>query len=374
MKIKKEDLYYIYIFIMTFIFYIRFFKIESKIINIGIYILMTVALLCFAVYYIFQKDKIRDKILHTAVLLLMIFIYYISKMQYEYLLFTALALLGVRNKSFNKIAKVFFYVYLVCIISTFLLCLLGIREDLIYTKISSGKEIQLHSLGFPTGNNFFAMLFILYVSLIYYKYEKINYVHLVGLEIINILFYFVFYARTGFILNTILIIGTFCYKYIKSENKVRKIISTAEIFGVPFMFLFTYIFSTKLLGSNIQIITDKIVSDRLKIASIYFKVFPIKIFQNTFHYIGDLPVDNLYAFVLCAFGVGFAVAITYIYVKTMIKLYKRKKYFVMFIITLFVLYAYSEKFFINAFRNPTIFLLGIGLFKKNTMLEEEQLK
>ena len=335
---------------------------------------MAIALGNFTVYYISQKDKIRDKILHTVVLLLMVFLYYISKMQYEYLLFTALAILGVRNKSFNKIAKIFFYVYLVCMISTFLLCLLGIREDVVYTKISSGREIQLHSLGFPTGNNFFAMLFILYVSLIYYKYEKINYIHLAGLEIINIFFYFVFYARTGFILNTILIIGTLFYKHIRNENRARKMIAMAEILGVPFMFIFTYIFSTKLLGSNIQIITDKIVSDRLEIASIYFKVFPTKMFQNTFHYIGDLPVDNLYAFVLCAFGIGFAVAIIYIYVKTMIKLYRRKKYFIMFIITLFVLYAYSEKFFINAFRNPTIFLLGIGLFKKNTMLGEEKLK
>lgn len=374
MKIKRENLFYIYIAIMTFIFYIRFFRVESALMNSAIYILMSVGLILFGIYYIFQKDKLRYKILHLAILMFIIFIYFISGKQYEYLIFTVLALLGVRNKSLKKIMKIFFYTYLICMASTFFLCLVGIRPDVMYSKISSGKTIQLHSLGFPTGNNFFAMLFILYVSLIYYKYEKLNYVHLIGMEIIGILFYFIFYARTGIILITILTFGTIISKYVLIKNRGRKLISVLEIISNPAMFIFTYLFSTKFYGSAIQVLTDKMVSDRLEIANIYFEIFPAKLFQTSFHYIGDLPVDNLYAFVICGFGFAFAAVIGFIYVKTMIRLYKRKKYFEMFIVTLFVLYAYSEKFFINAFRNPSMFLLGIGLFKNNNMLEEEKIE
>ncbi len=103
MKIKRENLFYIYIAIMTFIFYIRFFRVESALMNSAIYILMSVGLILFGIYYIFQKDKLRYKILHLAILMFIIFIYFISGKQYEYLLFTVLALLGVRNKSLKKI-------------------------------------------------------------------------------------------------------------------------------------------------------------------------------------------------------------------------------------------------------------------------------
>lgn len=372
MKIKKDDFYYLYIAIMAIVFYFRFYNFNNYIVDYIFIGISIIALVIFMIYWIMSDFTVKDRSIHGIIVAFCLLLYCLSGKQYEYLIFSALAIIGMKHKSMKKIMKIFFISYFVCIMLHIYFLLLGIFEDNIYTKISSGRKIQIHSLGFATGNTFFAILFILYSSYIYYKYKEINYLHLIFMELICISFYFIFYSRTGLVVITILILGTFIKKYINLHRYLAKIIGCLEIVVIPLLFVVTYIFSTLLYGSNIQILLDKIISNRLVISHDYFLVYPLKLFQESFNYIGDLPLDNMYSFILCAFGVVATVVMCISYVYLMIKLFKGKKYFEMYMITLFALYSYSEKMFINAFRNPSIFFLAVILYKEYNILDLEE--
>ena len=369
MKIKRNDWYYIFVGLMIFTFYTRFFSTNDTV-DYLLYAIIFIALGCFGIYWIMVRENMIKRVFKIITLIFFVGIYFLTKMQYEYLILTALAIIGMKDKSFKIIMRIFYKVYGICLLMHLFMLLTGILQDNVYSKISSGKIINVHSLGFATGNTFYAILFILYVSLIYVKRDKINYVYLIGLEILNIIIYFLSYSRTGFITITVLIIVTLVTKYIKINfNKIKPII-WIDIFILPELFIFTYLNSTIYYGTRIQSLLDHIVSSRLTIGKFYLTIFPVKLFQNSFNLIGDLPIDNLYIFVLCAFGLFFAILICVAYTLLMIKLYKKRRYYEMFIITLVALYAYSEKFFINAFRNPTIFLIEMAFNKNSKILDE----
>ena len=362
MKIKKEDFYYIYILIMTIIFYFRFYNFNNIIIN-NIYLLATIfALISFFLYWIQKIYTLRERIIHICIILFVCIIYYLSGHEYEYLIFSTLAIIGIKDKSLKKIMKIFVLSYGICLGIHFILLGVGVFKDIVYTKISSGRKIDIHSLDFTTGNSFFAILFIFYSAIIYSYYDKIKPGILLLMEFLAILLYNVFYSRTGIVCISILIIGTSINKYVKINKYIRKIISSVEIIIIPLMFLITLLFSTIFFATDMQKILDKVISSRLIISHIYIEKYPISLFQMNFEYIGDLPLDNLYSFIMCAFGMIPTMIINVCYIRLMVMLLKNKKYFEMFYILIFAIYSYSEKMFINVFRNPSILMLGIILY------------
>lgn len=375
MKIKKDNLYYIFIAIATFVFYMRHFNSLYKIINYIVYALAAISITVYALYWMFEEFSAKERLMHICLLSGIFIVYYLSGMKYEYLIFTALAVIGMKNKSIKKVMYITFFIYFMCLIVHVILVFAGIIEDEIFIKVSSGKKIVTHRFGFSHGNTAFTILFTSICSYVYYRFEKIKIWQLVVIEIISLVLYFVFYARTGLLIITLFLLGTAIFKFTKNkENMILKIFRRLEITIIPMMFIGTYLLSTVFYDTNIATIINNLVSDRLKISNVYFGTIPPGLFPKNFEFIGDLSFDNMYSFIMSSFGLIFTGFVIVVFVALYIKLLKEKRYFEMYIITLFALYSYSERMYINSFKNPSILFLGVLLYKNFNMFDCEEKK
>ena len=208
MKINKYNAYYIFMVISTFVFYMRSFNFTYNVINYIVYALAATSLCIYLFYWISEEFSVKERIIHICLLSGIFLVYYLSGMKYEYLIFTTLAIIGMKNKSIKKVMRITFLIYFICLIGQVLLLLTGVIEDEILIKVSSGERITTHTFGFVHGNTAFTILFTLICSYVYSEFNKIKIWHLVIIEIIAIILYFLFYARTGLAIITLFLIGT----------------------------------------------------------------------------------------------------------------------------------------------------------------------
>lgn len=373
MKINKHNLYYVFIAIATFVFYMRYFNFTYKAINYIVYALAMISIIVYLIYWLLEDFTVKERVVHFFLLSGIFIVYYLSGMKYEYLIFTALAVIGIKNKSIKKIMYITFLIYAIGLITHIVLLLTGVIQDEIFVKVSSGEKVITHKFGFSHGNTAFTILFTLICSYVYYRLKEIKIWNLVLIEIISVALYFVFYARTGFAIITLFLLGTIIYKLTKNkENIILKIFRRMEIGIIPMLFIGTYLLSTIFYNTNIATILNKLVSDRLKISNVYFETVPPGLLPKNFEFIGDLSFDNMYSFIMCSFGIIFTAFIIISFVLLYIKLLKQKKYYEMFVITLFALYSYSERMYINSFKNPSILFLGVLLYKNFSMFDSEE--
>ncbi|MCI9365658.1 MAG: hypothetical protein HFJ54_03460 [Clostridia bacterium] len=317
----------------------------------------------------------KERIIHICLLSGIFLVYYLSGMKYEYLIFTTLAIIGMKNKSIKKVMRITFLIYFICLIGQVLLLLTGVIEDEILIKVSSGERITTHTFGFVHGNTAFTILFTLICSYVYSEFNKIKIWHLVIIEIIAIILYFLFYARTGLAIITLFLIGTATYKFTKTKkNFVLKVIRKLQVAVVPIMFIGTYILSTFLFDTQIARTINRLVSDRLRISNTYFSFIPPGAFPQNFEFIDNLAFDNMYSFIILSFGFIFTTIVILAFVYLYIKLLKKKRYFEMYIITLFALYSYAERMYINSFKNPSILFLAVLIYKDFKMFDCEEKK
>lgn len=372
-KISKFDLYYIFMAISTIVFFLRYFKFEYRVVNYGIYALSAISIIVYATYWKLEDFSIKERLIHVFLLIIIFAVYYFSGMKYEYLFFNILAIIGIKNKSMKKIMKIIFIIYVSCLLIHIILLSTGIINNKVFLKISSGKVITTHLFGFTHGNTAFTILFTLICSLIYYKFNKLRIWHLIALEIISLLLYLAFRARTGIIIITIFLVGTAIFKLVRNKkNTILKIFSTIQIITVPTLFIGTYLLSTTFYNTKLSNIINKFITDRIKISNIYFEAVPLSLLPQNFDLIKDLSFDNMYSFILCSFGLIFTIAIIIVFILLYINLLKKKRYFDIFILTLFMIYCYAEKMYINAFRNPSILFLGVLLYKNFSMFDWEK--
>ena len=373
MKIKKHNLYYMFMAIAMLVFYLRYFNFSSRIINYSIYALAATSLCVFLFYWVIEKFTTKERIIHICLLAIIFVVYYLSGMKYEYLIFTMLAIIGMKGKSIKKVMYITFIVYFICLIGQSILLLTGVIEDEILTKVSSGENVEMHTFGFAHGNAAFTILFTLICSFVYYKFDKIKIWNLVVLEIVSVIWYVLFRARTGLVIVTLFLIGTVIYKVTRNkQNLILKTIRSAQIAVIPVMFVGTYLLSTIFYNTQISNIINKLVSSRIEISNIYFNVIPPGILPKNYEFIANLPVDNMYTFIISTFGIVFSVMIIIAFVKLEIKLLKEKRYFEIFIITAFALYAYAERMYINSFRNPSILFLAVLIYKDFKIFDLER--
>lgn len=368
---KKDNLYIAYCCIMSIVFFMRYFELSETINNL-LMLVTAIAIGLFFLYWINVKFTKKELLKQIIILGIATAAYFLSGCEYEYIILTVLAVVGSKNIEIKKITKYMFITLLVVFIIYMLGIILNIIPNTTYVKTDKfGNNYTTYTFG-GHGNAFFCIWFTLIILYIYSFFEKIRFIHIVILEIISLVFYFLTYSRTGIVIVSILLIATAVLKILGNKiDKIKfipKFIKLLTIIIIPLMFITVYVLSTKLYGGELYSTVNNLITARLEVANYYISNFGVELLPQDY----DVTVtfDNLYAFIMVTFGWGITILICSIYIKLIRQLCKEKKYLEILIIMVFVLYSFSEKMFINVFRNFSILFFQYTLFRKEKEVEK----
>lgn len=273
-----------------------------------------------------------------------------------------LTIMGMKHCKFRKLIQI--SVYIRCIVTVILVIgsVYGVYDIGYKTKPDTKYvEMPVYSFGFNEPNMAFLSVFILLVILLYYNYEKLNIWWFLGTAGVAALFYELTFCRTGiavFGFTWALIV----FEKLVKKDRVKIILALSVLVGALFSF-FTMLFYN---GNNsLMHLLNHFVSGRIYIMNSYFHDQGLALYprnQELFYASYYGLIDNCYMFLLLYGGWIFALIFLAVICTAMFRLYRKKCYKELVMLSAFALYAVLEQFVLNAFMNPFILLTGILLY------------
>ncbi len=307
MKINKNSLFYIAIFLVNFFKSLGLGEGNStyKIVMFVAIFLCGIKFLLDSLYFERRKLVIIF-LLFIATILNLFFVHKVT------FILTLIFFLALKDISLKKA----FSIIIGSRILGVLLNQIFVKLDLIEIKYINfyrdGQFILRSDLGFGHPNfihNFFAVTVFLYVTLFYRKLRLITIAFILTL---NYFLYQYTYSRTGYyiVLLFILII------YVTKNNLIRKIFMIVAPYIQLFLLAFTFLCSTIFFNSNFVQKLDSLLTGRLNYAHLQL-VDGLTLSGNSFKETSVL-FDNSYSMLLSMYGVVltmFCMIIYYIYSK-----------------------------------------------------------
>ncbi len=231
-----------------------------------------------------------------------------------------------------------------------------------------------YGLGFGNKNQLAIAATIALLSYIYLKKEKIKFVEIIVICIVNTYVNY-YYAKSDFgvWVNVLIFLGWIMIKnknmripFIKSVKYIW-IIVLAVSFILPFMY------------GNIGIVNllDVVLSTRIRLSRRYLLESGISLFGRDLTFLNQyIVIDNAYLTCFCYFGIFFSLIFFVLYYKMITYLEKKMMVYELFLTFVFMVLGYVEGAFMNPFMNYTILFIGMylkdrfGIKKKLLCLEE----
>lgn len=295
----------------------------------------------------------------------------------EGFLFSALAIVGIKNVSTNKIYKLTGCIGLIIFGSKVLLSSLGIIEqysrDIIRYDGKSWMYVKRIGLGYEYSNIMYVILFTLICIYIYIYYDKLNNLGLLMLFSIFFIVYKFSYCRTGFMCGIILLLLIFLQKNLNIFRfRIVKLISSWSYilcFAVNFLTSYYYepnnIFFAKL---------NSLLSGRLALGKQFLDIYKIKLFGQKIVYNTSsndyMVLDATYINMLLSYGL--VATIIFLIVNTYLirKLLKHNKIIEVILLVSYSVYGLSETFLPNLFLNMSMIFLSELLYP-GTLIKEK---
>ncbi|RHP66844.1 hypothetical protein DXA59_14645 [Clostridium sp. OF03-18AA] len=249
-----------------------------------------------------------------------------------------------RNVSFLKVAKFTFTINSVALIFTVGSAYLGIIPN--YVEITDGRYREY--IGFTYALYPAAILFDITALTIYIRKQKIKMLELLILFLINWIIFKKTNARLSFYMSLLMIAGAAFWKFFPSVLEKSRILHWGMISSYIIAFLSSYYL---IYNYNPDIVwlerLNKIFNNRLELAHKSLELYGTSLIgKNNMEWIGNglnssgkkltgsyLWVDNLYISNLQKFGILVAVIIIVLLTITLIKAFKIKDYYLMYILT-----------------------------------------
>ncbi|MBO5348488.1 MAG: hypothetical protein J6A89_01515 [Clostridia bacterium] len=360
LKIKKTDIFYIFLYINVFCKGIGLDN-SSK-----IYLL----LICFGIAAIFLKianDKFtkREIIITTSIMLVGLGTFVCTKR--PTFLLTCITLAGMKNINIDRTFKGMFIIRLTTFIVIISLSLLGIIDNEMISMYRNGGVDIRYSLGYGHPNTAQINLFIILALYIYIRFEKLNILDYAAIIGTNYFIYSYTLSRTGFICG-LLLVGLTIYSKIRKKDELL-----VKFPKVIFLVMFSFSIVTAILYGHLEIMNklDIIFNGRIGYSNYYWNVYGISLFGKNLIEDTNALFDNGYLFFMIQYGISCLGVIMYLFFKLFnnVKLTNNVKQAI--IIIPFLIYILTESFAPNIFMNIIILLSAPLIFNKE---EKECLK
>lgn len=247
----------------------------------------------------FNRREIKKFIIECLLLLLagISYIFSGNAMIVEWLLFIFVSE-DILEK--EKMLKYTCIVKMLILIVAVVLYFAGITESVVYYR--DGKERR--TLGFASPNTLGIIIFSIMVDYIYLRRNKINWRDYLGIVLIGLLIMKFTNSRSIFISSSLLVLMIIFYKLTERKNIKFKI-----DYLMPILTIASFICMLLYIQNNPIIIKiNEIISNRIYIASEYYKTYSIKFWGNKIkkyeYWIGyDQTIDNVYLNLIIIHGI-----------------------------------------------------------------------
>lgn len=271
-----------------------------------------------------------------------------------YILYLTLFVIAAKDMNYNKICKTIILTAIPCISYIVIMSLLGKVEDSLiiegYNAITK-TYVTRRSFGFQHINFLGGNALLLFMAIMYIRYDKYCWKDFLGTIMIIAILILVVFTKTAALLILIISLLVLFEKVIGKFNK--KII-TITIFVIIIMSLLsTFIFSNIYDQDNVlhQYI-NKILSGRLYYNNYFLTNYDVKLFGQSIEFVSSieaiknhtkaLVLDNAFLYLLYVYGIIEFCIVIGIYLK-LFNRYKEKKFVICICIAGLFICGISEK-------------------------------
>lgn len=289
------------------------------------------------------------------------------------LIFSALAIVGIKNIDLKKCIKMIMTIGGVLFIFVVLRYILvnGLSDEVTSVRYIFGKEVNVYktSFGYNHANKTFTLLSVLVLSYIYINYGKISYKQWSVILVITLGVFYYTFSRTGLIVILFSIIYYFVLESKLYNNTLKKILNSVPLLSVVVSFILPYIYKWGKVPFISEI--NKMMSDRIYLSYEFLRYFKPKLFGQNVDNLNAyraqtnnwyLVCDNSYVLILCAYGVVVFLLCLYLIYRLSIMAKEDKS--ILFVLSSFCVYGIAEAFFIIFFVNFSMLFIKDILFKK----------
>ena len=277
------------------------------------------------------------------------------------MILSVMLMLAVKDIDKRELIRWVFRLWLSCMSILLLLVSCGILADKV---VIQGNGQAWHGMGYGTGNIFHASFVILIVLYLYLRCSSITYLEVMLWFSANYVVYRFSLSRSGLIMGSVAVLLSYFLRLVYKSERARKVIlyllsvGMLLIVGLSFIFPLMYdgdYWKNSLPNTLNRLLTGRIHHARTTLTSDPFTLFGLK---------GELGafIDNAYVFLLMKYGIIMAAIIFSLYYAAVRSMIKRNDLYGIYMVFLFVLYGFTEQFFINGFMNYSMILVGNEIF------------
>lgn len=354
-KIKKNDLFLIYIYINVFC---KGIGLENN--SVFYQVLMILGAFFIIIKLFLEKYQRRELLIVVTMCFIGIANFALTRT--PTLLLTCICLSGMKYVNMDSLFKGMYYIRFVTFISMIVLSLIGIIENSSIQVWRNGNFDTRYTLGFSHPNTLHISLFILLSLYVYLNFDKLDLKRYIILFASNIFIYNFSKSRTGFIGCIVLIF--LCIICKSNRPFVKSMLCKSPKFAFAFIMFFSY--ATAILYGKFSILTvlNALLNNRIAYSSYFIRNYGLSLFGNNIENASAI-LDSSYISFLALYGiVGFIlIGIILFSVCKYVESQKDMKKIVL--VLAYLIYIFTEGFGINIFMNIILLFFGSVLYKSD---------
>ncbi len=387
-------IYFITIFVDSTTLFCRYPIVDpiSQYTRIFIYILFGIRLIMMIPEYIeLLKQKKSNLVIIMGVLVILLLISLMINFlvtRNRRLLSLSFILLSALNINYKDIVKREMQLQIILGSLTILFSSIGLLRNY---SLSKGKVLR-HSMGFTFPTNLTQIVLFGGLLYIYVNKDKITYVELFIIQILNALAYYITKTRADFFLLELIIIFTIMFKVFNHFNlqeykeKIKKIYSFIITSFFPTLPVYLLLAVAKYTGGGILFKINAILSNRFSQSyynllvygihpfgsKVEFHGFGIREFLNE-SWVGGAYVDSEY--LQMVFKEGYIAAFLFVLILTvfLIMLYRLKKYDDILMCSVYLLFGLVNPRIITLMYCPILFMVIPTVIEYNKVFTRRRL-
>ena len=279
-------------------------------------------------------------------------------------LFTAIAICGLKNVDIKRVITISFWVRITAYVLVVVVYLLGFAEENTVQFVRNGAYVTRHMFCYSHPNLAHFMFATIVVQGLYLYNGKMNILRYLILLLVNYGLYVLTYSRTGFYS---VIIGTVLFALVR-YNKLSALIKWGA--KNSFIILFALTLVTGFLYDDLVILQkiDKVLTGRLYYNNIVLSNYTPNLFGLDFA--KGIILDSGYLSLLFNGGILVFAWFLYFLYKLHNKLYQENRIMELTLILCFMIYCFTESLLTSVSVNVSLFLLADVVFKSKKGVRE----
>lgn len=283
------------------------------------------------------------------------------------LLFTTIALISLKNTNIKKIIKVMFIARLISFVLMIFLPVLNVIPMNSMEFFRNGIFIKRTAFGFMHPNLAHSSFNIMVYLYLYLDYKKLNFKKVCLIEIANFVLYQCTYSRTGFIMGTIGIAFVFIIKIFPKFSKF--VINKINIIYI-LLIIVTLICTIGYNKFDFINEIDTLLTGRIKYMSEVYNNYEIPLIKTDNY--ESILFDNGYIDLLYNSGLVAFIWVVVAQMKTNSQIKENGLITEGFLSILFMIYSFTESYYINILMNPSLVFLSYSIFQEKKKQSEDE--